>query len=102
MRVTLHSTISCYAENREWDSMKAVWDACAAAGVDAPDEVTKFFNGEEPVRTSALDPTDAVTATPDGVDAKDGMTYEVRIDKLPAGAKLLVFNAKITPEGVDP
>lgn len=32
----------------KWRAMRAVWDACAAAGVAPPDEVSKFFDWKEP------------------------------------------------------
>lgn len=35
----------------KWKAMKAVWDACTAAGIDPPDEVADFFEsdfGDEP------------------------------------------------------
>jgi len=32
----------------EWRKMKAVWDACEAAGIDPPQEVADFFDGVEP------------------------------------------------------
>lgn len=31
-----------------WKKMKNVWDTCNAAGVDAPEEVLKFFDWETP------------------------------------------------------
>jgi hypothetical protein len=31
-----------------WTRMKAVWDACEAAGTSIPDEVDEFFDGETP------------------------------------------------------
>jgi len=34
--------------DEKWAQMKAVWDACRAAGVGPPDEVLEFFNHESP------------------------------------------------------
>jgi len=34
--------------DEKWKKMKAVWDACEAAGAKIPDEVSDFFDGEEP------------------------------------------------------
>jgi len=32
----------------KWKQMKAIWDACEAANVAPPKEVSEFFNGETP------------------------------------------------------
>jgi hypothetical protein len=32
----------------QWKKMKAVWDACKAAGTDIPKAVNEFFRWEEP------------------------------------------------------
>lgn len=32
----------------KWIKMKQAYDACVGAGVDVPDEVDEFFNGEAP------------------------------------------------------
>lgn len=34
--------------DEKWRQMKAVYDACEAAGVDIPDEVSKFFDYGSP------------------------------------------------------
>jgi hypothetical protein len=34
--------------DERWVKMKAIWDACGAAGIDVPDEVDGFFGGEAP------------------------------------------------------
>lgn len=34
--------------DEKWRQMKAVYDACEAAGVDTPEEVSEFFNHEDP------------------------------------------------------
>jgi hypothetical protein len=34
--------------DEQWAKMKAIWDACGAAGIAVPDEVERFFGGEEP------------------------------------------------------
>lgn len=36
------------APDEKWRAMKAIWDACKAAGIKQPDEVGKFFNWEPP------------------------------------------------------
>lgn len=34
--------------DERWHQMKAIWDACAEAGIDPPEEVRSFFGGEAP------------------------------------------------------
>lgn len=34
--------------DERWQKMKAVLDACVAAGVEVPGDVDEFFGGEEP------------------------------------------------------
>lgn len=34
--------------DERWQQMKAVWDACRAAGLEPPEEVTDFFDHQEP------------------------------------------------------
>ena len=34
--------------DKKWAQMKAVWDACEAAGIEAPSEVDEFFNYDPP------------------------------------------------------
>lgn len=34
--------------DEKWQKMKAVWDACRAAGVEVPEDVCDFFEGGEP------------------------------------------------------
>jgi hypothetical protein len=36
------------APDDRWRQMKAVWDACAAAHIDVPQEVFGYFEGENP------------------------------------------------------
>ena len=82
----------------EWCKMKAVYDACAAAEVDAPKDVLKFFgmcemdeggggpdaHGRE-VGQEAMG--SAVTKWSD--DYRNG--YEVEVAKLPKNIKVLRF-----------
>ena len=35
-------------KDEKWKKMEAAWDACEAAGVEVPDEVSDFFDGERP------------------------------------------------------
>jgi hypothetical protein len=45
----VHTWVEAYKPpSEQWLSMKAAYDACVAAGVDAPDEVMRFFDYEPP------------------------------------------------------
>lgn len=76
-----------------WQRMKAVWDACEAAGIDLPAEVDHYFQGERP------DPAGVEVPKTDLVklgalrewDVGDSEGYEVELEKLPADIKILRF-----------
>ena len=34
--------------DEQWKKMKAAWDACKTAGVDPPQTVTEYFDGNDP------------------------------------------------------
>ena len=70
--------------------MAAVWTACETAGVDIPDDVLDFFDGDErgPDQPGAvIDIEQAVTAYVD--DAQQG--YDVDITKLPKSLRIIRF-----------
>jgi hypothetical protein len=78
----------------KWQRMKAVWDACMAAGVDIPDEVARYFEHDVPdsagvkidravlVNTGAL----AAWGTEHGQEG-----YEVDVAKLPKDVTVIRF-----------
>lgn len=47
MSMSTH-VIGFAAPDEQWRKMKVIYDACSSAGVSIPDEVEKFFDGEEP------------------------------------------------------
>ena len=80
----------------KWLAMKAAYNACILAKISVPDEVTRFFNGDEPdalgvqVRQSTLIASGAVTDY--SADMKDG--FEIDITKLPKDVKIIrVYNS---------
>ncbi len=76
--------------DKRWKEMKKVYDACAEAGVEIPDEVDEFFEGEEPDERGVevdIEETDAVSEY--NADMQDG--FEVDITKLPKGVKIVRF-----------
>lgn len=47
----MSTSYNCYGfkpPDEKWLKMKEVWDACTEAGVEVPDKVWEFFNGEDP------------------------------------------------------
>ena len=73
-----------------WQQMKAIWDACQAAGVEVPESVGDYFEGENPdsagVRVEIED-TPAVTEWND--DSASG--FEVDIRALPSDVTIIRF-----------
>jgi len=76
----------------DWQRMKAIWDACRAASIDPPEEVGRFFDGDDPDPAGVLVDQDglggAVREWDDG-DMRDG--FEVEVAKLPPGIKVVRF-----------
>jgi hypothetical protein len=85
--------------DENWRRMKAIWDACHAAGVSQPPIVEKFFGGERPDDNGR-----EVTLASDipGLKDADGCKYwhdddycregfEIELAKLPPEIKILRF-----------
>lgn len=69
-----------------WQKMKAVWDACASAGLAPPGEVEEFFGGEPP------DPAGVETDLPAREWHGDGEAgYEVDVAAIPARCTVIRF-----------
>lgn len=78
--------------DERWRQMRAVWDACTAAGIDPPSEVEEFFDGERPDSEGVV--IDLRHPRSDAVrewrnDHSEG--YEVLLDQLPPDVKILRF-----------
>lgn len=84
--------------DEKWKAMKAIWDACDAAGIAPPDEVSRFFGDDDPddagvmVRLAGMHDEDgesheAVTRL--GGDFEDG--WEVDIRRLPSDVHIVRF-----------
>jgi hypothetical protein len=71
-----------------WMKMKAVWDACEAAGVDPPNEVSKFFEFEAP-DDHGVEVDLSGAATQYHVKNRDG--FEVDVRKLPPNVHIIRF-----------
>ena len=74
--------------DERWQAMRAVWDACEAAGVEKPDEVSAFFDDEPP------DPAGVVVelgALARPWSAEDAEGLEIDLERLPKGTKTIRF-----------
>ncbi len=72
--------------DERWQQMKAVYDACTAAGIDVPDEVMRFFNYEGP------DPAGVVIDIPSREWKSDYYSgTEVDVADIPDGVRTIRF-----------
>lgn len=72
--------------DERWRQMKVVYDACVAAGVDIPDTVAAFFDGDRP------DPDGVVIDIPQR-EWRDQWRCGIEVDvaDLPADVKTIRF-----------
>lgn len=85
--VSMETYVTGFAPpDHQWASMKAIWDACTAANVVAPDEVMDFFNGETP------DPAGVKVELPLREWSDDsGGGYELDVAAIPKQVKTIRF-----------
>lgn len=76
--------------DERWTQMKAVYDACAAAGLQPPDEVMDYFDGEEPDPKGVVLDLVRSGAVQDWSDDYS-IGLEVRLAKLPPDVQILRF-----------
>lgn len=75
-----------------WRRMKAIWDACEAAGVRTPPEIDRYFEGANPDPLGVIVDINhykGIVAREWSDDARNGI--EVMIDKLPPGTSIIRF-----------
>lgn len=75
-------------KDEKWHKMKKVWDVCKIAGVDAPEDVQKFFDYEEPDDTGITVCVSDATKDYEG-DMESGL--EVELSKLPDNITVIRF-----------
>ena len=79
--------------DEKWWLMKAVWDACRAAGVDPPVGVREFFNHDEPDHAGVVvgekDLVACGAVSKYTAEMQNG--YEVDVTKLPTDVKIIRF-----------
>jgi hypothetical protein len=76
--------------DEKWKKMKAVWDACEAAGTDIPKDVERFFNGESPDDQGvAIDIKDHACC--ESYDGDGSQGFEIDLKKLPPDVTIIRF-----------
>lgn len=79
-----------------WRRMKAAWDACEEAGIEPPQSILDFFEGEKPdpagvtidlLHFERLEPHSSVKEWSDDY----GKGYEVHVKDLPPDVTILRF-----------
>lgn len=74
-------------QDAKWKKMKAVWDACTAAGIDIPREVSNYFgDGGSPAEPGQRVEIDVLQR---GLASTN--EWWVQLDLLPPGVKFVVF-----------
>ena len=78
----------------KWKKMKEARDACEEAGIDIPDDIDDFFDGEPPDDNGVeiwLEKEECCSEWDDG-DMRAG--FEIDVDKLPKDVKIIrVYNS---------
>lgn len=76
--------------DEKWEKMKAIWDACADAGITVPEEVEAFFNGGPPDAAGVRIELEETTAVKEWSD-ECGSGFEVDVRELPAYVTIIRF-----------
>lgn len=78
--------------DEKWKKMKAVWESCEQAGIDIPDDVYDYFDGEAPGDKPGMEVELGESCQEWSDDYRGG--YEINVDKLPDGVKYIrVYNS---------
>lgn len=75
--------------DEKWKQMKAVWEACHAAGVQPPKEVFEFFDYVQPDPTGVAIDQDRLPVTKWSATGKSG--FELDVSKLHPEVKVIRF-----------
>jgi hypothetical protein len=76
--------------DEKFRKMKAIYDLCEEQGIDIPDEVEDFFDGERPDENGVkiyLTRHEAVKEYSNSEYAEEG--YNIQLDKLPKDIKII-------------
>lgn len=72
-----------------WKKMKKVVEACEAAGIEYPPEVSEFFNGERPDEKGVIMDIEQSGAATEWNDEDMCQGYEIDITKLDPKIKII-------------
>jgi hypothetical protein len=76
--------------DKKWQEMKAVWDTCEDAGINVPDAVWDYFNGEPPDEAGVLIKIGKMDCVvPYKADMHEG--FDVLVSKLPKDVTMIRF-----------
>lgn len=83
--------IAFFKPKEKWKKYKAIWDACNEAGVEPPDEVSKYFDYEDPKFDRGIrdDLTKHECCMEWNKEMESG--YEIDVSKLPANVTHIRF-----------
>lgn len=86
---TSYHVVGFIPPDEKWQAMKAVWDACDAAGILPPDEVSTFFNHSGP------DPNGVEVEVPvlEWDPSTGTHAWDVDLSQVPANVKIIRFYA---------
>lgn len=73
----------------KWEKMRRAWEACRAAGVEPPDDVSDFFEGEAPDSYGMVVDLPQAAVEEYKEDMVDG--YEVDLTLVPDKVKRIRF-----------
>ena len=80
--------VGFHPPDEKWLKMKAIWDSCAEAGINPPNEVQEFFDWgtpeEQGVEVNLDDCAEEYTS-----DMQSG--FEIEVDKIPKNVKVIRF-----------
>lgn len=77
------------APDAEWKKKALAWVACIDAGVEPPDELEEFFDGQDPSEQDGCEVSIRKATTEWSGDGKAGL--ELDLEKLPPGVKIVRF-----------
>jgi hypothetical protein len=77
--------------DEKWKKMKKIWYACQEAGVDVPDEVDDFFDGDKPDEAGVEIKLNSKTGCKEWSDGNGRDGIEITLDNLPKNVTVIRF-----------
>lgn len=80
--------------DEKWEKMKAIWDTCKLAGVEIPEEVDVFFDGESPDDKGVIVDIEEMGCCTE-YKTNDQIGHEININELPKDITIIrVYNSR--------